>query len=84
MSLNADKLNEKAGVPLPPVTGSVCPDCGASSLRSVRQEHGVKGRWNYWWIESLCCFACGRTHIPREQGTQNVLLTDSHADNLKP
>lgn len=51
----------------PPALGSVCPDCGSSNLRSVRFERGVKCTCNYWWIESLCCLACDRKHIAREQ-----------------
>lgn len=51
--------------------GSVCPDCASLNLRSVRREYGIKGQWNYWWIESMCCSDCGRINIPREPGTPN-------------
>jgi len=55
----------------PPAHGSVCPDCNSPNLRSVRREYGIKGQWNYWWIEQTECADCNRKMIPAQPGTPN-------------
>lgn len=42
-----------------------CPDCGSTNLKLVRVERGVKGEWNWWWLESWCCVDCQRKMIPK-------------------
>lgn len=44
-----------------------CPKCGVAKVENVRQEHGTKGDWWYWWVEFLECQSCGVRMFPAKE-----------------
>ena len=50
----------------PPVS---CPKCGVAKVEKVRQEHGTKGQWHYYWVEFLECRGCGARLFPASGAT---------------